>query len=277
MGGVSYLFFIRDLIERIASDWDSVQAELEDIRKLLVNRRSALFNITVDDTMWQAIQPRLDAFRLALPEAPSQRQVWSPEYVRVNEALTAPSQINYVGMGGNLYHAGYELHGSVHVITKSLSRTYLWEKIRVQGGAYGGAGTFDTHSGTFSFLSWRDPNLAGTLDNYRRASDFLRKIEMSETDLSRSVVGAIGTLDAYQLPDAKGYTSMRRHLAGITDAMRQQIREEVLATTVTDFRRFGEILSRLNDQARKVVIGSPEAVDTANSTLDDPFEVIPVI
>jgi len=36
----------------------------------------------------------------------------------------------------------------------------------VSGGAYGGFCNFDSHSGMFTYLSYRDPNLLGTLDNY---------------------------------------------------------------------------------------------------------------
>ena len=89
------------------------------------------------------------------------------------EALTIPAQVNYVGKGANLYKLGYEPHGSVSVINNYLGTTWLWEKVRVQGGAYGGFSAFDTHSGTFTFLSYRDPNLLATLDTYDKTVDFL--------------------------------------------------------------------------------------------------------
>ena len=41
----------------------------------------------------------------------------------------------------------------------------------------------------------------------------------------RSIVGAIGGIDAYQLPDAKGLTALQRHILGISDAERQQRRQ----------------------------------------------------
>ena len=39
--------------------------------------------------------------------------------------------------GANLYKAGYEPNGSVNVITKYLGTTWLWDRVRVVGGAYG--------------------------------------------------------------------------------------------------------------------------------------------
>ena len=56
-------------------------------------------------------------------------------------------QVNYVGKGADLYKAGYKLHGSAYVINKHLGTTWLWDRVRVSGGAYGGFSDFDPHSG----------------------------------------------------------------------------------------------------------------------------------
>ncbi len=68
------------------------------------------------------------------------------------------------------------------------------------------------------------------------------------------------------MPDAKGYTAMVRWLVGETDASRQQMRDEILSTTTADFRKFGEALAELNQQARVVVMGSADALHAAAET-----------
>lgn len=60
--------------------------------------------------------------------------------------------------------------------------------------------------GVFSFLSYRDPNLLKTLDIYDGTVDFLRELEMDDDTLTKAIIGTIGDVDAYQLPDAKGYS-----------------------------------------------------------------------
>jgi Zn-dependent M16 (insulinase) family peptidase len=152
------------------------------------------------------------------------------------------------------------------VIAKYLRTTWLWEKIRVQGGAYGGFCVFDQRSGGFTFLSYRDPNLVATLDVYDQASRFLREADLSEAELTRSIIGTIGEVDAYQLPDAKGYTSMLRYLAGDTDEIRQRTREEILATSAADFHTFADALDQVSDRGVVVVLGSQPAIEAANTT-----------
>lgn len=46
----------------------------------------------------------------------------------------------------------------------------------------------------------------------------------------------MGDIDAYQLPDAKGYSALVRHLLGVTDEERQMRREQVLSTSNHDFK-----------------------------------------
>ena len=85
------------------------------------------------------------------------------ESLEGNEA-TLTWQVNYVGKSINLYKdAGYELSGSSFVINKLLGTTWLWDRVRVSGGAYGGFSDFDHHTGLLTFLSYRDPNLLKTV------------------------------------------------------------------------------------------------------------------
>jgi Zn-dependent M16 (insulinase) family peptidase len=264
MSGVNYLFFLRQLAQDVEEDWPSVLAKLESIRSRLLNREAMLSNLTLDRVDWERFRPSLEDFLEDLPGAPVQLAAWAPEAAPRYEGLTIPAQVNFVGKGANLYQLGYRPDGSVSVILNTLRTTWLWERVRVQGGAYGGFSLFDHHSGVFTFLSYRDPNLTETLDIYDATPDFLRHLELDEEELTKSIIGAIGDMDAYQLPDAKGYSSMARHLSGDTDESRQLWREQILSTTQEDFRQFATVLEAMKDQGAVVVLGSSEAIQSAN-------------
>lgn len=68
--------------------------------------------------------------------------------------------------GGALYKPGEVVPGQASVVSRFLRTGYLWDTVRVMGGAYGGFTKFSPVSGLFSCLSYRDPNLGKTLDNY---------------------------------------------------------------------------------------------------------------
>ncbi|HEX7976768.1 MAG TPA: insulinase family protein [Anaerolineales bacterium] len=280
MDGVTNLFFLRGLAKAIDKDWPAVLEKLETIRGILVNRSSMLSNVTLDAAAWEQFRPELDGFLSGLPSSPAQPVQWASQMPGGFEGLTIPSQVNYVGKGANLYELGYALDGSISVILNFLRTTYLWERVRVQGGAYGGFCVFDRRSGVFTYLSYRDPNLLGTLENYNQAGQFLHTLDsarLSPEELSRAIIGAIGELDAYQLPDAKGFTSMVRYLTHDSDEIRQRLRSQVLDTSLEDFHTLGEVLEQVKEAGQVVVLGSPEDIATANQAQPGFLEVKKVL
>lgn len=263
LGGVSYLQFLRELVKRIDSDWDGVAAALMRIRDTLFNRGRMVVNVTADGALWRRAQGEIESFLRRLPNGNFASADWGIAYAPKSEGLIIPAQVNYVGKGANLRALGFEMTGASSVVLKFLNTTYLWDKIRVQGGAYGGSSRFDLTSGNFSFLSYRDPNLLKTLDAYDGASKALHAA-IGENDLTRSIIGVIGDVDGYEFPDAKGYSSMWRQLTGTTDAIRQQRREGILGTTIADFRRMAEAVDAVAKHGHVVVLGGEAAVTAAN-------------
>ncbi|MDM8526966.1 insulinase family protein [Anaerolineales bacterium HSG24] len=269
IGGVSYLFFLRRLVDEVENDWPGVVAKLERIRQIVINRNAALCNITIDADNWHQIEPKLTDFMDSLPAQPYQPAKWDrSEYpIVAAEGLTAAgAQINYVGKAVNLYDLGYQFHGSMSVINNYLQTTYLWEKVRIQGGAYGAFSSFDKNSGVFSYLSYRDPNLLETLTTYDQADQFLRHLNLNEDQLTKSIIGVIGNIDTYRLPDAKGYMSMIRHLLNYSEAEHQQYREEILATTTDHFHALAEVLAEANKVGLVALLGSADAIQAVNET-----------
>jgi Zn-dependent M16 (insulinase) family peptidase len=271
MSGIGYLMALRELAADIDKRWKSVLKRLEMIRETLINRAALLCNVTLDEKNWEAFQPQLQEFLGTLPERKVKLTPFDVQLTPRREGLTIPAQVNYVGKGANLYDLGYEYDGSSEVIAGYLRVTYMWEKIRAQGGAYGGYSIFDDASGVFTFLSYRDPNLTRTLENYDNAAAFLKGLDASrltDTELTKAIIGALRGLDAYQLPDAKGYTSMMRHLTGRTDEIRQEIRDEILSTNGEDFIAFGEVLDKVAQSNAIAVMGSQSAIEAANLDLE---------
>ncbi|XP_022746449.1 presequence protease 2, chloroplastic/mitochondrial-like [Durio zibethinus] len=274
MGGVSYLEFLQVLEEKVVNDWEGISSSLEAIRKSLLSREGCLINMTADGKNLSNTEKFVSKFLDLLPSnSPLERASWTARLPSDNEAILIPTQVNYVGKAANLYDSGYQLNGSAYVISKHISNTWLWDRVRVSGGAYGGFCNFDTHSGVFTFLSYRDPNLLKTLDIYDGTGDFLRELEMDDDTLTKAIIGTIGDVDAYQLPDAKGYSSLVRYLLGITEEERQRRREEILSTSLKDFKEFGDAIDAVKDKGVAVAVASPDDVETANKECSNFFQV----
>ncbi|KAE9447212.1 hypothetical protein C3L33_20907, partial [Rhododendron williamsianum] len=250
MGGASFLEFLKDLGKKVDEDWDGVSSSLEEIRRTLISRNGCLINLTADGKNLTNSVKFVSKFLDLLPStSPVKSASWNARLPLTNEAIIIPTQVNYVGKAANIYDTGYELNGSAYVISKHISNTWLWDRVRVSGGAYGGFCDFDTHSGVFSFLSYRDPNLLKTLDVYDATGDFLRDLEMDNDTLTKAIIGTIGDVDSYQLPDAKGYSSLN------------------------DFKEFADAIDAVKNEGVVVAVASPEDVEAANKERSNFLEV----
>lgn len=264
MGGVSAIFFLRELEQRVQHDWPSVLADLEAVRAALINRRGLVANLTLDADNQQAVLPMLTSFLSELPDAAYHPAHWPVRSVAGGEGLVIPAQVNYVAKGVDLHALGIRPSGAAMVVLRHLRIDYLLDRIRIQGGAYGAGGNYDRSTGLFITTSYRDPNLLRTLDVYDEMATFLRETALDPATVERAIIGTIGDMDAYQLPDAKGYTALVRYLTSVSDEYRQQIRNEVLATTPADFVVFAEAAAALRDHGQVAVLGSAEAIEAAN-------------
>ncbi len=238
-------------------------AALDAIRGALLARSAAICNVTVDEENWSRIAPALDGFLGGLPEGAPPRSTWSAAGEQQAEAIVVPGQINFVGKAGDLYALGYTYHGSIEAITHYLRRTWLHEQVRLRGGAYGVSSAFNRRTGVFTYTSYRDPNVLATLEKYDQSPRFLRDLDLSDDELTKAIIGAIGNVDPYLLPDAKGWVSFERYLAGESDEALQRRRDEILGATAADFRALGDVLDQVRERGQVAILGSQPAIDAA--------------
>ncbi len=263
-GGVSYLESVRSLCNKAEDDWASLLNDLQELYGLIVNGTACLVDSTADAATLQTLEGKAVQLMNALPQQDLKAcDCWQKEVLPKAQAFTAPAQINYVAKGANLYQLGYTYHGSIQVILRHLRMGYLWEKVRVLGGAYGAFCAFDRLGGTMVQASYRDPAVKGTLNTYDATSAYLRAFEPDARTLSGAIVGAIGELDTYLLPDAKGSAAFGRYLCGDSDIARQQMRDEILSTTKEHFHDFANIMDKVEKEGHLCVLGGSLTQKTA--------------
>lgn len=173
-----------------------------------------------------------------------------------DEGFAVSTKVSYVGKGGPLYQPGEQLTGGIAVVGNYLKDDYLWNTVRVMGGAYGGFCSFDSDSGFFSFLSYRDPNVESTLRYYDDAAEALKNVDKEA--LTPAIVGTIGNLDGKVLsPREEGWVSLQRFLVGKTAEGRKAWRDEILAASKSDFE---DVVKRLERWSPSVAIVSSDEV-----------------
>lgn len=265
--GVQQMLFVRQVEQLVLSDWDQVKQVLYAIRAAIFRASGVVTNITTTKSALSPATVALEEFLSKLPPGKSTAHQWPQIGKGGNEGIVIPSLVNYVAKGTSLFDHGYQAKGSMKVISKYLGSDYLWNQVRVLGGAYGAFCSFDRATGLFTLSSYRDPNLDKTLETFDQAGEYLKDVSITGDDLRKAIIGAIGAMDTHLQPDDQGYTSLVRHLIGRTDAALQLDRNEVFATTVADFRQLGEVLSSAMRMGTICVAGPPEQLDLSNLSL----------
>ncbi len=271
-GGISYLEFLRELQNKLSSGkknaWESLRNDLQELASCILHNKDVLCNITADGQSLTHIMPSAEGFSKILPKRvlASEDNLFQNLEVKKGangEALLVPAQVYYVGKAANLFDLGYTWHGSALVITRFVRMAWLWDQVRVQGGAYGAFCTLDRASGTLSQGSYRDPNVEKTLEAFDGTAAYLKNASLSKRDLTLAIVGAIGDLDTYLLPSAKGTASLMRHCTKDDNVRRAALRDEILSTTAKHFTDFADIMDEVARTGRICVLGGQKAEDAA--------------
>eukprot|EP00929_Paragymnodinium_shiwhaense_P021794 TRINITY_DN14116_c0_g1_i3.p1 TRINITY_DN14116_c0_g1~~TRINITY_DN14116_c0_g1_i3.p1 ORF type:complete len:354 (-),score=108.26 TRINITY_DN14116_c0_g1_i3:120-1181(-) len=280
-GGLAYYDTLKTLVETADKDWPSLLGRLESMRSILVNRKLAVVSIAGDAATLSAVKAPLDAFVKSLPEADeavarklqgetvAEAEADSKKF-RVHagqDGFVVPTQVNFVAKGGGLFKPGDKISGASQVIVRFLSNSYMWDKVRVMGGAYGSSCSVSPLSGTFMCMSYRDPNLAETLATYDGIAKYLESLSLDAKAVEQLIIGAVSDLDHPTSPAQEGYTCLHNYLTGQTLDVRQRWRDEVFATTPQDFQAFANRLRDAEPGFQAVAFGSEEAFSKANKVL----------
>jgi hypothetical protein len=258
--GITYYRFLQDLLKRVEKDPGEVAEKFMTTAKTIFSRQNVLINLTGEEKHYALFEKQIDALMDIFPDTPSTPQdlQFSSEFE--NEGFLTASTVQYVGKGANLYDMGFQHSGQFDVLKSLLGTSFLWDRVRVRGGAYGSSSTFDLYSGDFNFVSYRDPNLGETLDVYDEATDYLKQLDLSEAELNKLIIGCVGHLDPPFTSDRKGTISMIEHLTGRNHSMKQKHRDEMLSTQVEDLKAFAPLFQEIKEKGKVCVLGNEEKI-----------------
>ena len=185
-----------------------------------------------------------------------------PRAVKRNEGFKTSGQVQYVCRAGNFRKKGLPYKGALKALKVMMGYGYLWENVRVKGGAYGCMCTFGK-SGDCYFVSYRDPNLQKTIDVYERAAEAIAQFEADERTMTQYIIGAVSDLDMPMNPAAKGLNSLSAYMTGLTKEIMQKERDELLSAQPEDIRALAEYIRAFMADECLCVVGSAEKIKDA--------------
>ena len=251
------------LVCRMEKDMEKNAQELADtlikVCRFLFTVDKLMFDFAGEEKEYQVFEKLASDLSKKLPrdEELGVFDTLVPE--KKNEGLLSASQVQYVCRAGNFTKSGLPYTGALRVLKVIMGYDYLWNQVRVKGGAYGCMCSF-SKSGESYFVSYRDPNLKKTIEVYEAAADYVASFEQDDRSMTQYIIGAISELDTPLNAPAKALRSLSAYMTNQTEKDLQQVRDELLATNQETIRSLAGHIRAFMEQDYLCVVGNEEKV-----------------
>lgn len=262
------------------ADFDNVKDDLfEHLRRMrahVFNTANLTLGVTADASGYEKACVAFATIPGLLKELPKETPIaemkalpWKGGYelTKKNEVLTYAGAVQYNCIAGNLRTAGYEYNGAYAVLNRILTDDYLWNKIRVLGGAYGAMQGFGYISGDTYFVTYRDPNCRESFKTMENVTEYVESLSLSEGEVTKYVIGTIAAMDIPYTPASILGTAMSRFFTGVTAEEWQKVRDDILRVTNDDLKALAPMLDAVIKQGYRTAL----ATETAAKECSDLF------
>lgn len=263
VNGLEFYYFIDEL----EKNFENRKDELVEILSKLVKGLLRSKNLLLDYTSLKEEAGIRDAFAHLMERLDQGTFEEMPKRlvpVKRNEGFTNSAKVQYVCRAGKLFEKSSEYTGSMKVLRTILGYDYLWNHVRVEGGAYGCMSLFKKN-GLGYFVSYRDPNLTKTNEVFENVVSYLETFEASEREMTQFIIGTISDEDIPLTPAASGNRSYMMYRRGITVEEVQKERDELLATTDAQIRLLAPYLKNMLASDCICVVGNENAIADAKT------------
>ncbi|MBO5075973.1 MAG: insulinase family protein [Clostridia bacterium] len=248
---------------KLAGDFDAALPELKRVigklRDRIDARRLTLMTAAAEDIDAALI---VNAFKNTgsadLPEAPGLTAYRAEIPDRMG--ITIPAQIGFAVQGFSFQAVGFDSTGSIAAATQIASLDFLWNEVRVQGGAYG-AGIIANIAGNVFTYSYRDPSPAGSLEVNQRIAAYLREFCASGWPLDKYIISAVSEGEPLLSPRNMAAESDNNWYTGLTREVLEKRRAELISTSYDDILHFCDILDRFAAEGTVCVVAYKDALD----------------
>ncbi|MBR3811367.1 MAG: insulinase family protein [Agathobacter sp.] len=253
--GIAFYDEICKMDMQMKKEPELVIGRLQKIINQIFCQERLLISFTAEEESYKKSVPVLQRFIEALPKGVEASEMPAYTLGKQNEAFTDASAIQYVSRSGNFVKNGFAYTGALNILKMILSYDYLWNNVRVKGGAYGCSSSF-LRTGDSYFTSYRDPNLGKTNEVYEKVPDYIRNFQADEREMTKYIIGTLGNMDIPLYPEGKGHRSMTAYLKKLTLEELQAERDEILNATDADIRKLADLVEAVLSDACICVIGN---------------------
>ena len=253
---------------------DGILTTLKEMAAYIFRADHLMTDCTAEEDCLAAVAEKSAELAASLPAADSQENdlaVYGPVFsvtpVKVKEGFTTAGQVQFVCRAGSFGKRGLPYTGALRVLRVILGYDYLWNRVRVTGGAYGCMSSF-TKDGNAYFVSYRDPHLARTIRTFEEAPDYVRSFDADERTMTKYIIGAVSAMDHPMTPPTYGKYSLTAYMTGLTEEFVRKERMEVLDCGPEQIRGLAAHVEAFLAEDCLCVVGSDEKLKSEAERFD---------
>jgi presequence protease len=273
VSGLNYYKFIADIEKNFEDRWSELSSNLKKVSELIFNKNNIIVNFVSEEEDYDNFKANLDKMLEGFKTEEVSCTDCSLELKKLNEGLLTQNKVQFAAKAGNYIKAGYKYTGTLQVLKTIVGLDYLWNQVRVMGGAYGVMSSFG-RDGNAYIVSYRDPKLKETLDIYDSVEKYIREFNADEKTITKYIIGTISNLDFPLTPAMKGDVSSANYICNITTEDLQQERDQVINTKVEDIQRLADLVKGALSQNYICVLGNDAKIKENKDIFENLVTVI---
>ena len=258
--GIAYYEVIKRIEENFEAEKEALIANLQMLTKIIFRPENMMVSYTATREGLEGLEKLVLGCKTKLFTESVETKPCVIFCEKKNEGFKTSSKVQYVARVGNFADAGMDYTGALQVLKVILSYDYLWQNVRVKGGAYGCMCNF-SKLGEGYFMSYRDPNLEKTNKVYEDVVKYIKQFAASERDMTKYIIGTISNIDQPMTPATKGDRSMNLYMNRVTEDMIREERGQILDATEEDIRALAGVVEAVLQDNYFCVIGSEEKIE----------------
>ena len=258
--GIDFYQKIVDLSEHFEEEKESITATLINLTKKLFRPDNMMISYTASKEGMDGLEKMIANLSERLYKEVPEETPCIIHCEKKNEGFKTASKVQYVARTGNFIDNGAAYTGALQILKVILSYDYLWQNIRVKGGAYGCMSNFN-RIGEGYFVSYRDPNLKRTIEVYEGIVDYLKNFTVSDRDMTKYIIGTISNIDQPMTPATKGERSMNLYMNKVSADMIREERSQILDATQDDIRALYRVVEAVLKADQLCVVGSEDKIE----------------
>ena len=264
--GIDYYLYICDLLENFDMRFDALRDTLTHIQHEIFAADNCEFSFTGDKDDMEFFWDKAGKLGLSNRVNPGEKLLEIPEPCIRQEGFIIPGNVCYTGHVQCSKEKDLNLSGAWTIASRALSFDYLWNEVRVKGGAYG-CGFKETSTKLFCSWSYRDPNIDASLKRYAKEASWLRDWKPTELELIGYIVSSVAAMDAPKPCRIVAHLQDGLRLSNTPETRHQEVRNQLLEVTEDQIHSLADKLTQSADTDAVCVFGTRELMDASDTQL----------